>query len=90
MSEADKLFEKLGYKKDQITDEFINYSKKGLKYNSSTKKYVKIGTTKNNNYLNKNLKSKSTYYYKDVPCASINKTIKFSGVSSSALKCTTK
>lgn len=60
------------------------------KYNSSTKKYVKIGTTKNNYYLNKNLKSKSTYYYKVVPCATINKIIKFTGASSSALKCTTK
>ena len=27
MSEADKIFEELGYEKDQITDEFINYSK---------------------------------------------------------------
>ena len=39
MSEADQLFQKLGYTKDQITDGFINYSKKELKYNSSTKKY---------------------------------------------------
>ena len=39
MSEADKMFEELGYEKDQITDEFINYSKKELKYNNSTKKY---------------------------------------------------
>ena len=60
------------------------------RYNSSTKKYVKIGTTTKNYYLNKNLKSKRTYYYKVVPCATINKTIKFTGVSSSALKCTTK
>lgn len=60
------------------------------RYNPSTKKYVKIGTTKYNYYVNKNLKAKTTYYYKVVPCATVNKTIKFTGASSSALKCITK
>lgn len=32
MSKADEMFENLGYKKKDITDEFIVYSKKELRY----------------------------------------------------------
>lgn len=39
MIKADKLFELLGYEKEQITDEFIKYSKKKTKYNNSTKEH---------------------------------------------------
>ena len=60
------------------------------RYNSSTKKYVKIGQTTTNSFVNKGLKSKTSYYYKVVPCAAVNKTTVFKGPASSALKCTTK
>ena len=75
MSEADKMFEELGYTKNQITNEFINYSKKELRYNSQKEWKICI----NFNCFDEYLITKNVRYFSNKELQEINKKCKVLG-----------
>lgn len=72
ISKADEMFEKLGYKKNQITDEFINYSKKELRYKSQKECEICI----NFNCYDKDLAIKNKQFFCLKELQAINEKVK--------------
>jgi len=69
MSEADKMFDQLGYTKNKITDEFISYSKKELRYKSQKEWELCISF----NCYDKYLITKNIQFYSLELLSAINK-----------------
>ena len=72
MSKADEMFEKLGYEKRNITDEFIVYSKKELRYKVQKEYEVCIDF----NCYDKYLLTKNKMYFTMQELKAINEKVK--------------
>ena len=72
MSKADMMFEKLGYTKNEITDEFINYFKKELRYKSQKEWEICISF----NCYDKYLMTKNKPYFAFEEIQAINEKCK--------------
>ena len=72
---ADEMFEELGYNKKQVTDEFIVYSKKELKYKSQKEWEICIDFNCYDKYLM--LKNKSYFCLEELQA--INKKVEEMG-----------
>ena len=72
MTEADKMFEELGYTKNKITDEFISYSKKELRYKSQKEWELCISF----NCYDKYLITKNIQFYSLELLSAIKKNVK--------------